>query len=376
MKTIRKFMSLITVTILLLSFLSTDLLTLSANAAMHSTISVSNSSNISDFAVQTARNSVKAYSLMNWGEEAAEFQNVLHVSNSNCGPKAVQMFNDKATALGATVSGIYDLQLNRELGGCIRRTFLTAEPIQICMTAPSSSADVDWAIVSYNTDATLSVLPDIDKESGTITFTANNFFIWAVVSAPKGSFKKYKAIGPSKFAVATEQSLVSYPKHGSVFTTMSADCVNSPVDAIGVVTPIVSVRAAMGLTDAERANGLYPILKVKTSDAGPAARKVMDAAIKAAKGSDAIYLDTDLAKEFDGLHTSITSLSAPITVTLSVPATFPMYADYAVVILDSNGQAKVFKDIDTDASTISFSTTDFRMIALIHGAPGSFNSYK
>ena len=83
-----------------------------------------------------------------------------------------------------------------------------------------------------------------------------------------------------------------------------------------------------------------------------------------------------LTKEWGGSSTIVTSTSQPITLTMAVPNTYPMYADYAVAILNEDGSVTIKKDIDIDAATISFSTTAFRMMAVMYGPIGTFDSYK
>ena len=70
--------------------------------------------------------------------------------------------------------------------------------------------------------------------------------------------------------------------------------------------------------------------------------------------------------------TRVEQTNQKLCVTITIPYNFPVYADYAVAVVDERGSAVVMKDLDVNPNTVTIVTDDFRAYALLAGEKGAF----
>ena len=113
-------------------------------------------------------------------------------------------------------------------------------------------------------------------------------------------------------------------------------------------------------------------LAVKDCVPGGTAAASMQAAIKAAGGKKYEYYTSVLQNS----GKTLTKTAEPIRVTMTVPYDFPAYGDYALAVLNYDGTTTVYKDIDSNDSTITVDMTQFRDFAVVWGTDGTFANCK
>lgn len=339
--------------------------------AAESTISVSNSSKlVPSFTVTTSKYAVRALSKMTWDELDREMQVVFKVNDSYAGDAAKAVVNAAAASVGAQVYGMIDVGFYKQLGG-EGRLIVTEQPIVFTMTAPNLG-DYDYGVVSIGADSTPMILGDLDDNPGTITIAANTFLTYAVIYGPKGSLNAYKAVQAdySSPALTAVSMIKTLPTQAGIVNSVPS------INAFSVTTPNAAVNAAMGLSAAEHAMGLRAVLRTQDSLCGATAKAAMTQAIQQTAATGYHLIDVQLNKEGAGQIVRVNKTSAGIAVTMTVPKDFPIYADYAVAVLNTDGTVSILPDTDVNPGTITITTADFQLFGVMFGNVGAFNTYK
>lgn len=130
----------------------------------------------------------------------ADAKSVVYVvDNEGYGDLAKAALGNTMTALGATRVSSLTLNLFK-YEGCAYKP-VTATPLQLefMVQIPKSvrANTRDFAMLRINADGSVSVLPDLDSDPITMTFTTDYFAInnvYALVYAPKGVFEAFKPV--------------------------------------------------------------------------------------------------------------------------------------------------------------------------------------
>ena len=225
------------------------------------------------------------------------------------------------------------------------------------MTLPNGcDTTKDYAFISIKRDGNLEVLGDLDGiNNGTITVDSSYFDTWALIVGKPGAFNAYRFLSPT---AVNELPISNYTKY--VATTVSAGAVCHQVYSIGMVTDAATV---------ERVVGGKTKIEIVDVVPGPNAQAIVQNAALTAGARGISYHDLILT---NGYNSRVYQTSQPLVVTVTVPFDYPVYADYAVAILNADGSVTIQKDIDINESTVSFSTTQFRNFAILWGPKGSF----
>lgn len=308
--------------------------------------------------IQTPQTTVKMYAGISWEQLELDVGVRLNVSDSECGAQARDIFNNTAASVGGYVVGILDMDMEFYTeGGWTQDVVGMVSPIRVGIALPGgSNPALDYAVISVKQDGGLEILGDIDPNPTTLTVDSSNFDTFAVIAAPAGTFDAFRNVSP----YALEQRWVStYAK--DIGSTVSAESKGYQMYDIGTITDAATVRAAVG--------DQIVSLEVAAAEPGPySAGPLRYAAWQAGARGSACY-EIELR---NGRRDRITQTNQKILVTMTVPFNFPACADYAVAVLNADGTVSILKDIDTNDSTVTIATDQFRCYAVMWGSKGAF----
>lgn len=144
---------------------------------------------LSGFASRTPLAEINAAFALGAGERA-----VLKVYNSSCGPLAQDCVNNAAASLGATVGPMLDVFGGKEGNGGIQLIAEANSPITytVGLNEGFKQAGYDYAVIIVQDGGKVTIVPDTDKDSNTVTFATKGFGVMAMVKAPAGTFNAYR----------------------------------------------------------------------------------------------------------------------------------------------------------------------------------------
>lgn len=325
--------------------------------------------------MQTPQTTIKLYAGLSWEALETDIGIRLNVSDSEYGAAAQLAFQNLVASLGANLVKVLDMDLEKyaKFEGWVysaeaneavfAQNDWTADlvtvnsPIRVCITLPAKSdLTKDYAVISIRGDGFLEVLGDLDPEPATITVDSAHFDTFAIIAGNKGAFDAYKIPSPGALLPIW---VSNYTKE--IGTTVSAGSNAVKLYDVGVVTDVAAVRSAVG----------DQIVKLEMNDVrpGPNARSALQYAAAMAGAKRVSYYEAELK---NGRGERVTQTNQKLRITMTAPFDYPAYADYAVVVLNADGSVSVLKDIDTNDSTITIDTDQFRTYAVIWGVKGTF----
>ncbi len=296
------------------------------------------SKSIPSINMQTPQTTVKLYAGMSWERLEENIGVRLNVSDSECGPQAMNM-------------ELYTKE------GWTEDVVTMTSPIRVGMTLPKGcDLTKDYAVISVRENGSMEVLGDLDPEPTTLTVDSASFDTFAIIAAPAGTFNAFRVASPH----ALDQLWVSnYTK--DIISTVSAESKGYRMYDIGTVSDVAAVRAAVG--------DQIVSLEVSSFEPGPDSMSLLRYAAWKAGARRASYYEIELK---NGKGQRVTETRQKIRVMMTLPFDFPAYADYAVAVLNADGTVSILKDIDTNDSTITIDTDQFRSYAIMWAPKGTF----
>ena len=316
------------------------------------------SKSIPSINMQTPQTTVKLYAGMSWERLEENIGVRLNVSDSECGPQAMNGFHTLAAAMGATVVKVLDMDMELYTKeGWTEDVVTMTSPIRVGMTLPKGcDLTKDYAVISVRENGSMEVLGDLDPEPTTLTVDSASFDTFAIIAAPAGTFNAFRVASPH----ALDQLWVSnYTK--DIISTVSAESKGYRMYDIGTVSDVAAVRAAVG--------DQIVSLEVSSFEPGPDSMSLLRYAAWKAGARRASYYEIELK---NGKGQRVTETRQKIRVMMTLPFDFPAYADYAVAVLNADGTVSILKDIDTNDSTITIDTDQFRSYAIMWAPKGTF----
>ena len=326
--------------------------------------------------MQTPQTTIKLYAGLSWEALETDVGIRLNVSDSAYGAAAQLAFQNLAASVGASLVKVLDMDLEKyaksegwEYNTETKKEVYTKNdwtkdivsvnsPIRVCITLPvKSDLTKDYAVISVRGDGFLEILADLDPEPTTITVDSANFDTFAIVAGNKGAFDAYKIPSPGALLPIW---VSNYTKQ--IGTTVSAGSNAYMLYDVGVVTDVATVRSAVG----------DQIVKLEMNDVqpGPNAKSALQYAATMAGAKRVSYYEAELR---NGRGERVTQTNQKLRITMTAPFDYPAYADYAVAVLNADGSVSILKDIDTNDSTITIDTNQFRTYAVIWGVKGMFS---
>lgn len=162
------------------------------------------SSHVTSFAVATPKPSVNAAVGLSAAKMEAGQYVMVTVADSQCGELARQAVTNAASAVSAKLAAILEIDVDilSANGATVEEIMQLASPVELVVSAPSGidGNQYDFAVVRLH-DGKTDILPDLDSDPKTITFTTDKFSVYAVVYGEKGSFDAFKATAAKKDSV-------------------------------------------------------------------------------------------------------------------------------------------------------------------------------
>ncbi|MBE5851423.1 MAG: hypothetical protein E7299_00475 [Lachnospiraceae bacterium] len=309
--------------------------------------------------ISTPETTTRLYAGLTWEQLSKNIGVRLTIDEPICGPAALAAFDSIAKSFGGSVVRVVDADLEAYLNSWCRDITSTYSPIRVALEfADGWDTTKDYAILSLKEDGSMEILGDIDANPSSVTVDASYFDTFAIISAPQGTFNAYRVASPVALATLPKPA---YCK--KIPSTISTSSLCSSLYDIATITDAATVKGAVG--DSK------PKLVIKDARPGKLARAAMDLAIAQVEAKKVTYYQVDMLKR-DG--TNVEQTAQKIRITMTVPYTFPAYADYAVAVVNENGSATILRDLDIDAHTITIDTDDFRAFAIIAGKDGAFDA--
>lgn len=325
--------------------------------------------------IQTPQDTTRLYAGMSWKALEENLGVRLIVSRAEVGAVAKSTLNHVAASLGAVEVKTVNMQLEEYVtnGGWTQAIKETPARIRVCIGLPAGSDPAkDYAVISLK-EGEYEVLGDLDSTPETITVDTDYFGTYMIISAPAGTFNKYRVVNPK---AVDKMDIPHYVKR--IPSAIDAESYVAEVPALGIMTDKTTTWAAVGGSNA----GLI----LKAAKPGKQAMAVMENAVKktnAVRGKvlddgklvdeELTYYTMELQSKKSGI---ITKTDGKLRITMTVPNNVPAYADYAIAVLNKDASVSILKDIDTDAGTITFDTDQFRLVAFLWGEKGAFDGIK
>lgn len=336
-------------------------------------VSVNNqASGISSVSFHTPEDTLRQYAGLSWEELDMKMKLRLNVTDSECGPLARKALGDKAYFLGAEEVKFLDMDLEKCLGnsGWTQDVERTYAPIRVSIALPKDSdPKKDYAVISLKEAGEVDVLGDLDADPKTVTVDSDYFDTFLIASAPAGTFDRYRQV--DSVAVESLELPIYVKKIGSTVNILG----DHPM---GVLTDEAEARAAVG--------GKALSLGISGITPGVNAMYALDSAVKGtnaenkrragkkADGSDEVVPGYSEMNLLVGAGVRATSTNGKLRITIGVPYSFPVYADYAVAVLNMDGTVTIMKDIDENPCTVTIDTDQFRTYMFLWGKKGAFDS--
>ena len=317
------------------------------------------SKTFSNVSIQTPQATVKMYAGISWEQLELNVGVRLNVTDSECGEQARNTFSNMAASLGGHVVGILDMDMEFYTEeGWTQDVVGMVSPVRVGMVLPNGSDPTkDYAVISIKQDGGLEILGDLDPNPVTLTVDSSNFDTFAVIAAPAGTFNAFRNVSP----YALEQLWIStYAK--DIVSTVSAASKGYQMYDIGTTTDAAAVRAAVG--------DQIVTLEVGAAEPGPYSAGPLRYAAWRAGARGASCYEIELK---NGRKERVLQTNQKILVTMTVPFSFPAYADYAVAVLNADGTVSILKDMDVNDSTVTIATNQFRSYAVMWGPKGAFD---
>lgn len=138
------------------------------------------------------------------------------------------------------------------------------------------------------------------------------------------------------------------------------------MNSVAVTSPVATVAAAAGLSEADVAAGT----NVRTYICDSRNREMKDAlkAVADTSGRSIVaYLNIDLYTiTKDGVVTNVRNTVAPVTMTFGLPGSLANAGhSYSILCLNPDGTPVLFEDVDTNNATITINATAFGTYAVV-----------
>lgn len=332
--------------------------------------------------IQTPQETTKLYAGLSWEAMEQDIGVRLNVADGACGPAGRKVLLDTALLLGAAEVKTLDMDLEAYVqnGGWTKDIPETNARIRVCIGLPAGSdPTMDYAVLCLKNGGGVEVLGDLDPDPSTITVDSEHFDTFMIVAAPMGTFNAYRVANPNAL---DEMECPVYVKW--IGSTIGAD-VNrerGTVYSLGMLTDAGTVWAAAG--------GKNVVLDMREVTPGILAKNSFDSVIKLTNAANKMYTvpkalenkekrdDTQTYSYYDialqcGPERVLTT-NGKLRLTVTIPQDYPVYADYAVAVLNMDGSVTVMKDIDMNPNTITFDTDQFRLFVFLWGKKGAFDT--
>lgn len=312
--------------------------------------------------ISTPGVTAKLYAGLTWQQfdMDAGVRLIVNDDDNVCGPAALAGIHYTAAALGAAVVAVVDADLEMYVGSWSKDIVTTYEPIRVAFEfQPGWDTTKDYGVIYIKEDGSIGIAGDIDANPASITLDMSSFDTYAIVAAPQGTFNAYRVASPE----ALNKEIVP-PYCKEIPSSISTKSLCSYLYDIGVVTDTVTAKAAIGDSN--------PELVIQDAFPGGLAKSALDYAVAQLPVRKVSYHQVNMMKQ--DYITRVEQTSQKLCVTITIPYNFPVYADYAVAVVDERGSAVVMRDIDANPNTVTINTDDFRAFAIIAGEKGAFDT--
>ncbi len=173
------------------------------------------------------------------------------------------------------------------------------------------------------------------------------------------------SVSSSAVSLASHNTVIIGGK--SVKSTVGGIFIATAVNGVAVTSPVASVNAAIGLTQADVDAGTNARFFICNS-ANKEMKAALQSAAAAAGKTVGAYLNIDLYTiTKKGTVTAIRNTAEPITMTFGLPGRIANAgSSVSVICIDKDGKSVVMEDTDTDPKTLTVNTNVFGVYAIVY----------
>lgn len=173
------------------------------------------------------------------------------------------------------------------------------------------------------------------------------------------------SVSSSAVSLASHNTVIIGGK--SVKSTVGGIFIATAVNGVAVTSPVASVNAAIGLTQADVDAGTNARFFICNS-ANKEMKAALQSAAAAAGKTVGAYLNIDLYTiTKKGTVTAIRNTAEPITMTFGLPGRIANAgSSVSVICIDKDGKSVVMEDTDTDPKTLTINTNVFGVYAIVY----------
>lgn len=336
---------------------------------------------ISGVSIQTPQETTKLYAGLSWEAMEQDIGVRLNVTDEVCGPAAKWSLTNAAALLGATEVKTLGMDLEKYArnSGWTEDILEANGRIRVCIGLPAGSDPTrDYAVLSLKQGGSVEVLGDLDLNPATVTVDSDCFSTFMIVSAPAGTFNAYRVANPNAL---DEMACPVYVKGIDSTIHVDVDRDRGTVYSAGVLTDAGAVWAAAG--------GRNVWLNMREVSPGVVARYSLDSTIRLTNASNKKLPESEKMTEDEKIKEAskysyyeigldagverVTNTNGKLRLTITIPQDYPIYADYAVAVLNMDGTVSILKDIDANPSTVTVDTDQFRVYVFLWGKKGAFD---
>lgn len=316
---------------------------------------------VPEVAIRTPAKTVKLYAGLTWEQLEMDMGVRLNVSNSGYGPVAQASVRKLAASLNANVMLALDMDMEKYKGGWAQKIEeAMLGPVQVCITLPEGyDLSKDYAVISIRENGKLEVLGDLDWAPETLTVDSTYFDTFVIISGNQGAFDAYKIGHPEAVEVKWVPERIK-----QVGSTIKKNSNSGDLYTMGVSTVHDTAIAVIG--------DWNPVIMLSKHAPGLNAVSSMQYVVNKNGLHCTEYHEVYLTRANGD---RIRSTSVPLHINVSIPWTYPAYADYAVLVLDENGGLSIARDVIPEDGMITIATNQFNAYGILWGPKGSFDNY-
>lgn len=334
---------------------------------------------ISGVNIQTPQETAKLYAGLSWEAMEQDIGVRLNVSDGACGPAARNALIGTALALGASEVKTLDMDLEKYVrnSGWSEDIAGTTGRIRVCIALPAGCDPTkDYAVLCLKDGGTVEVLGDLDPNPATITVDSDYFDMFMIVAAPAGTFNAYRVASLNALDNVECPVYVKWID-STIRTEVKRD--GDYLCSVGVLTDAGTVWAAVG--------GKNVVLEMHDVTPGILAKNGLDNTIRLTNAGNRMQIVPRKTDKKDDTQTytyyemelkagleRVISTNGKLRLTMTIPFDYPVYADYALAVLNTDGSVSILRDIDLNPSTITVDTDQFRTCVFLWGKKGAFDA--
>lgn len=174
------------------------------------------------------------------------------------------------------------------------------------------------------------------------------------------------------------RNVVTLSTGTKITSTASTICQASYITNMALMSPKSDLFGGVGVTTEMFEKGYNVVLRCEDSLCGLEAKKCLQNTADSigAQIASLVEITVDIEKkDGTGGMEYVKHVTNPLIITMNIPESWRLAdRDYAIICLN-DGNPIIMADLDVDLNSVTYSTKDFGVCALVYGPKGTFDAY-